>query len=127
MPVLPALGSRLPFPVNPEHLEMTAAASLDPACLISVGNVVFTVAVSPEGIVKYVATTDASFNTPEGVHVGSLVAQVRSAGASDPLPELGWGFYTRLPSGWHAAFANGKSLSEPPLPSNAAVTWLFKR
>jgi hypothetical protein len=127
MSVLPVLGSHLPFPVGSQHLEMTAAASLDPACHVSVGDVVFTVAVAPDGSVKYISTADRSFTTPEGIHVGSPIVQVRSVGASDPLPEAGWGFYARLPSGWYAGFVNGESLSEPPLPSDAVVRWLFKR
>ena len=124
---IPRIGARFEPGVESSHHELTAAGSLDRAYVVAVNGVQFTIAVSSKRDVVYVATTDTSFQTPENIRVGSSLASVRAAGAGEPLPESGWGFYTALPSGWQAAFTNGQSLSESPLPENARVRWLFQR
>lgn len=94
---------------------------------MSVHGTNFVVAVSPDGRIRYVATTDARFITPEGIRVGSPLAAVLATGAAAPTAEPGWGFHTALPSHWSVAFTNGAGLSESPLPADAKVAWLFQR
>lgn len=85
------------------------------------------VAVNDRAEVAYVATADATFGTRDGISVGSTLAQVRKAGASEPVVEAGWAYITRLPSGWWAAFVSGEGLTNAPLTPQSKVAWLFKR
>ena len=124
---LPALGSPFPPALASPHLEMTGPSQLSPSRLVSLQDSVFTVAVSTHGRVSYIATAAPSFSTPEGVRVGTPYSVVRTLAASGSICELGWGCYSRLPSGWHAAFSFSDALNGQTLPNDAAVRWLFKR
>ena len=125
--VLPQLGEHFQPQASLVHLEMTASASLDPAYVAMLDGTNFVVAVSQEGFVRYIATTDVRFSTPEGIHVGSALFSVLAAGAANPIAETGWGFHTLLPSRWSVGFTNGAGLSEPPLPRDSRVVWIFQR
>jgi hypothetical protein len=125
--VLPQIGSHFQPAVRPVQGVMTSSASLDPAYAVTLNSIDFVVAVSQDDIVRYIATVDRRFSTPDGIHVGSSLTSVLAAGAAAPLPEPGWGFHTALRSGWSIGFTNGTSLSETPLPSDAKVVWIFQR
>ena len=105
---------------------MTAAAQMYPKCEIVIAGARFTVA--GRAHVSFMETTDTAFSTPEGVHVGMTLAQVRALGATDVRAETGWRFYARLPSGWNTSFAGVPSVTLPAeLPHDAVVTSLFMR
>jgi len=106
---------------------MTSSGSLDPAYWAMLNGTNFVVAVSQDNLVRYLATTDARFSTPEGIHVGSSLSSVLAAGAAPLMAEPGWGFHTLLPSRWSVAFTNGVGFSDPPLPEDAKVVWIFQR
>jgi len=125
--VLPQIGSHFQPAARPVHFEMTSSASFDPAYAVTLNSIDFVVAVSQDDVVRYIATADRRFSTPDGIHVGSSLSSVLAAGATAPLPEPGWGFHTALLSGWSVGFTNGTGLSESPLPSNAGVVWIFRR
>ena len=124
---LPDLGSPFPPAQGSAHLEMTGPSQLSPSRLVRLQDSVFTVAVSTHGHVSFIATSAPSFSTPEGVRVGTPYSAVRTLVGSEPICELGWGCYSRLPSGWHAAFPFSDAVNGQTLPSNAVVRWLFKR
>jgi hypothetical protein len=106
---------------------MTGASQLSPSLLVRLQDTVFTVAVSAHGRVSYIGTSAPSFSTPEGVRVGTPYSAVRTLATSESICELGWGCYSRLPSGWHAAFPFSDAVNGQTLPNHAAVRWLFKR
>jgi hypothetical protein len=124
---LPQIGSHFQPAGRPVHFEMTSSASLEPAYAVTLNGVDFVVAVSRDDVVRYIATVDRRFSTPDGIHVGSSLCSVLAAGAASPLSEPGWGFHTLLPSRWSVGFTNGTGLSETPLPSDAKVVWIFQR
>lgn len=125
--VLPQPGSPFHPGAQPSHLELMSSGSAEPAYWATLHGTNFVVAVSRDDVVRYVATTDARFFTPEGIHVGSPLATVLAAGAAVPMAEPGWGFHALLPSHWSVAFTNGAGLSGGPLPADAKVVWLFQR
>jgi hypothetical protein len=129
----PDLGQ--PFPCVPTGLMMIKSAQFSPTCKVVYNRIPFDVAgdfgwdqTVPLGArVVYVAVDDPRFQTREGIHVGSSLADVLKTGAMTPKPEPGWAFHTRLDSGWNAAFVVGPELTGEPLPADSRVAWMFKR
>ena len=121
----PALGTPLPACKDSRMHIVAASAQTWPACMVTYAGIEYTVGVDKEGTIHYVGTSDDAFATPEGLRVGSSLAQVVAAGAWTPHhPERGWGYHTRLPSGWSAYFGQWDAKE---LPSDATVEVFFKR
>jgi hypothetical protein len=120
---LPAIGQPLPFQAESSTLTLVAASQMDFSHLVQVGGIVYTVAVDKEGRVSYVSTSDPSFRTPEGLHVGNDVDEVRAAGGTDFAYEHIAGCSARLPSGWRA----GAEFVAQPLICKSRISWFFKR
>jgi hypothetical protein len=120
---LPAIGQPLPFQAEPSFLTLVAASQMDFAHQIQVGGIVYTVAVDKEGRVSYLSTSDPSFRTPEGLHVGNDVDEVRAAGGTDFGYEHMAGCSARLPSGWRA----GAEFVALPLICRSQISWFFQR
>ncbi len=108
-----------------QHLVGTA--QLLPSCEVTDGGITFLVAADPDAVVKYVSVSVPRFATPEGITVGSRLGEVLAAGGMQPQAEPGWAFHSKLPSGWAAAFVNGPTMTEQPLPRKAQVRWFFRR
>lgn len=114
---------------------MAASAQVWPSYEAVVGANRFTVGVD-EDVVRFIATHDASFAPPEGLHVGDpMAAAVAAAPGEEVMEERGWGHYIALPSGWYALiddtrFADGKidlNLGTRPLRSDARIAMFFMR
>ena len=85
-----------------------------------------------DGKVVYLATRDPRFKTEEGISVDSTLQEVLNAGADLPVEERGWGFYTKLKSGWCVGFdflaeENGRLVESGPPKKETKVSWIFKR
>jgi DNA-binding helix-hairpin-helix protein with protein kinase domain len=120
----PRLGSALPqCRVSAMHY-VAASAQTWPACHAVYAGITYIVGVDAQGEVRFIETSDSKFVTPEGLRVGSSIAQLRSAGASEPWGERGWGHQAKLSSGWSARFAD---LGEGELPEHTVVMSFFKR
>ena len=121
----PALGTLLTACKN-SRIEVTAASAQTwPACKVTYEGIEYIVGVDKKGTIHFLQTDDDAFATPEGIRVGSTVAQVVAAGAWKPgHAELGWGYHSRLPSGWSAYFGHWDAKE---LPSDATVEMFFKR
>lgn len=78
-------------------------------------------------VIKWIATSDPAFRTPEGLAAGDTLERVLAVAETGVAPEPGWAFHARLPSGWSAAFVQGKSMTEGELPPTARVCFFFKR
>jgi hypothetical protein len=122
----PALGTLLPGCGETSRMQIVAASAQTwPACKATYAGIEYIVGVDKKGTIHFLQTDDDAFATPEGLRVGSTVAQVVAAGAWRPQhPELGWGYHTRLPSGWSAYFGHWDAKE---LPSDATVEMFFKR
>ena len=107
--------------------DLVGAAQLLPSCEVTEGGITFLVAADTDAMVRYVSVSDPRFFTPEGITVGSWLGEVLAAGGMQPQAEPGWAFHSELPSGWAAAFVNGPTMTEQPLPRKAQVRWLFRR
>jgi hypothetical protein len=121
----PALGTLLPACKNSRMQIVAASAQTWPACMVTYAGIEYIVGVDKKGTIHYLQTSDDAFATPEGLRIGSSVAQVvAAAGAWKPGPELGWGYHTELPSGWSVYFGHWDAKE---LPSDTTVEMFFKR
>jgi len=118
----PVIGQPLPFRAEPQFEMVLPPAEKSPAYMIWVGEVQFDVAVNGQGLVSYLSTSHPSFQTPEGLRVGSTLEEARAAGASEFAPDHGWACYAELPSGWRA----GTRLGDPPQTCEPKIAWFFK-
>lgn len=74
--------------------------------------------------IERITTRDRTFESPEGVRVGSTSELVTSRGGSPPVLVPNWAYYSELPSGWFVAFqAFGR---QARLDSTSRVGWFFK-
>ena len=121
----PALGTLLPACKDSRIQIAAASAQTWRACMVTYAGIEYTVGVDKEGTIHFLDTSDPGFATPEGLRVGNSLAQVVAAGAWKPVhPEIGWGYHTKLPSGWSVYFGHWDAKE---LPSDATVEMFFKR
>jgi hypothetical protein len=121
-----ALGARVPCRLANGELYVIAAAQTAPGCEVTVNGIRYFVASIDHRHVAYVSTRDPLFATPEGVRVGDSLSDVRGKGGSVVLPETGWRFFSRLPSGWNTVFA-GIPSTEATEPTSGEVVEFFLR
>lgn len=74
-----------------------------------------------DDIIRYIATEDPTFATPEGYQVGTPYRVIKSQVGE--AMEQGNCYAVPLPSGWNAAFKRG--LTKQPFP-HAPVIWFYK-
>ena len=118
----PVIGQPLPFKAEPQYQIVMSPSRKDSAYVIWVGEILYSVAVDDKGLVSYLSTSHPSFQTPEGLHVGSSLAEAGAAGAGEFAPDHGWACFARLPSGWWA----GSLLADPPQTCDSRIAWFFK-
>lgn len=118
----PATGQPLPFRAEPQYQIVMSPTRKDSAYVIWVGEILYSLAVDDKGLVSYLSTSDPSFRTPEGLQVGSSLAEARAAGAGEFAPDHGWACFARLPSGWWA----GTLLADPPQTCEPRIAWFFR-
>jgi hypothetical protein len=110
-------------------LYVISSAQVAPGCGTVVGGVSYLVASIDGKSIAFIRTSDTGFVTPEGLRIGSSVEDVRRAGGGEVLGEIGWAFYSKLPSGWRAVFSG---LPEPrntgafPNDAGASVIAFFR-
>jgi len=134
---LPELGERLSDLPPTNVRTMAASAQMWPAYETKVNGIAFEIGVDSQSRVRFIATTDKSFASPEGLHPGDAMAAAINAAPGETVTlERGWGNYILLPSGWYAFIddshvdASGKydlNLGTRPLGSNAVISMFFKR
>ena len=103
-PGAPRMGARLPCRPDPGMIYGFSSADMGPGCTVTVDGIRYFVA-GYAGRVAYIRTRDPAFESPEGLTVGASLEQVRAVGGTERIGEVGWAFYSRLPSGWRAEFA----------------------
>jgi hypothetical protein len=75
----------------------------------------------------YLATTEESFTTPEGLSVGMQLSELPTDIQKDLTKEPGWAYYYKLPSKWSLGFCEGPSCTDNYPTSHSKVKWIFKR
>jgi hypothetical protein len=122
-----------------ESCVWTAAASAQtwPSYEVVVNGTTFTIGVDEKHSVRYVATSDPSFATAEGLHVGDAATEaLKAAPGRMVMRERGWGTFVVLPSGWSVLLddstldANGRldlNLGTRELGPSARVAMFFRR
>jgi len=123
---LPNLGDRFVFPQDWKILAISTGQTA-PYNPILINKVKYDVAVDNGNTVIYIGTNDPKFSSPEGLSIGSTLEQVLATGAQYPKEESGWGFHTKLPSGWSVGFSVGHHMTEDALQPDSKVLWFFKR
>ena len=121
-----SIGGPMPCNPDPSSAVLVAAGRNLPGCLTSVDGVFMAVASEDGGRVAYLATTSQSFQTREEIRIGSSLAEVRAHGGGAVVAEPGWGYYSKLPSGWCARFAGTPGVSAMPVATSTVVE-LFRR
>jgi len=107
------------------QLLMTSPADLRPVYEVVVAGTSYRVC-QEEGRVVYIESQDRRFRTPEGLAVGSSLADVQKATSTQPICEPGWATRVSLPSGWSAGFV-GRSGCPEPLSEVSKVRFFFRR
>lgn len=91
----------------------------------------FKLAVDPDEMLVYIATEDPNFRTPEGLGINATLQEVLAAGGQAVTNEEGFHRFSKLPSGWYAAFPNSPpndfGLPTFDAPTELKVTAFFRR
>lgn len=128
---LPNIGDRYELK-DKSTLLLVSPGQVYPAEEATFEGSVFKIAVNPKNEVAYIATSNSTFKTQEGISAESTLADVLRVGGSSPVHERGWAYRCDLPSGWSVAFHSidfgstpPRELSEPIVTTR--VAWIFKR
>jgi hypothetical protein len=122
------LGDPLPEKAREAGYDMMIASSqFSVAYIVEDGGHRYTITVDSSRMINYISPDDKSFVTPEGVKAGDTYERVRKLSTRPLRTEEGWAYFIELPSGWNAAFIQGKTMTEGKLSPKARVKWLFKR
>ena len=100
---VPVLGECLGNVPATSVRTMTASAQTWPSYKVIADGIQYTVGVDYEEHVRFVATSDPAFRSPEGLRVGDSAALAKRAAPGQKIVlEPGWGHFIALPSGWYA-------------------------
>ncbi len=125
----PRLGEKISgYPKWKREMIMASGGATRKSYDVRYGGIHYSVGTERESdVIKWVATSDPAFRTPEGLAAGDTVDKVRAVAVTEVGAEPGWAFHARLPSGWSAAFVQGQSMTEGELSPTAKVCFFFKR
>ena len=102
----PTLGALLTVADAPSSGFVVGGAQQSwPAYRVVFHGVEYTAGVDALRRIRFIETTDARFQTREGLRVGATLGDVLAAGGREPVYEAGWGRWSLLQSGWCAFFA----------------------
>src|SRR5215470_8157465 len=99
------------LPMLPDTLAFVSAGSLLPSKTVFIDHIDFTL-VKQNQDTLYLMTHDPGFSTPEGYKVGTKLKELRKDLQKNLQQEPGWGYYTKLKSGWNLAFCEGRSCTD---------------
>jgi hypothetical protein len=120
------------MPCNPADSIQWIIASAQTAqgCEINRDGVRFFVATIDHKRISYISTEDGNFVSPEGIHVGNSRDDVLKAKGTEMIAELGWAYYSKLPSGWcvrYAGMPGVDSLGGQTLHRDSTVVGFFMK
>ena len=121
------IGSNLPKEaVDTGVMVMTSPSQFRKQYKIKFNDIEYSVCPDGDGLIVHISIRSPISKTLEGVRVGDALTKVQNITNSKIETRSGWTFVVPLPSGWNAAFVQGKSLTEGKLNNNSKVTFLFK-
>jgi hypothetical protein len=126
---VPNLGDVVPDPGETCVHTMVAPSQTWPSYETVVAGVPYTLGLDREHRVRFVATNDPAFRTPEGLKMGDPAETVAGAAqGQEVMLERGWGHFVKLPSGWHVLLDNPTpDPGTAALGPDARVTMFFLR
>jgi hypothetical protein len=127
--VEPRLGEKISgYPKWKREMIMASGGDTRKSYDVRYGGINYTVGTHrTSDVIKWVSTHDPAFRTPEGIAAGDTLEKVRAVAETEVGAEPGWAYHARLPSGWSAAFVQGRYMTEGELSPTAKVCFLFKR
>jgi hypothetical protein len=114
------------LPTLPETVELVSAGSFLPGKTVFINHIDF-VLVKQDNDTLYLRTNNGAFVTPEGYRVGTKLKELDKDLKKHLQKEPGWGYYTKLKSGWNLAFCEGSSCTDSFPRDTSTVDWIFKR
>ncbi|MCP3994399.1 MAG: hypothetical protein GY722_04940 [bacterium] len=86
----------------------------------------YSLGVDEQGTVQYLSTNSSRVETPEGVRVGHLFADLRRVEGVYIGEWTGWGHVAELPSGWKAAIFIGQTMTDREPKPDDRVELIFR-
>ena len=129
LPAVPKLGEHLGPAKETCVLTMSASAQWWPSYGAVANGIKVTIGIDEEQTIRFLATRDAIFESPEHLRIGDTVAAaLQAAPGQKVMRERGWGHHIQLPSGWFALLDDSKlNLGTADLGDDARVTMFFMR
>lgn len=127
---LPQLGDVATDDMSAESFQgngIITPSSTAPIYNIQRDGISFDVGLNDSNRVCFIATSDSTFTTDEGLRVGSTYRDVKLVSDSTLHTEPGWGYYVGLPSGWRVFFGVGPTMTEAEPVDTTRVVFFFKR
>ena len=124
---LPEIGEKIQVTYSTSTQIMVSSSQFYPEMKINLENVQYSLGFDNASIVKYIATNDSTFATPESLKIGDLGNEVLKYAKSQVRVEPGWGYYVEISDGWNAGFINGNEMTGKPWDDSLKVVWFFKR
>jgi hypothetical protein len=110
----------------PEISTAISPSQFAAGCTASLAGIQYFLATLDGRTIAFVSTQDALFRTPEGISIGSSLADVQAAGGSPVVEILGWAYVAHLPSGWTVHFPGVPGVTGVA-PTPDSLVWKLSR
>ena len=98
--LFPKLGDTLPcIPVDSVRW-LIASGQMAQGCDVIYSGIKFFIATIDGKQISFISTRDSNFVSPDGIRVGDNIKKIRAVKGTEIIPEIGWSYYSILPSGW---------------------------
>ena len=101
---MPKIGDPLPCVTVDSIQWLISASQFAKGCYETYNNIEFFFASIDGKIISFISSSDSNFVTPEGFKVGNSFSEINSKVETSIFNERGWGYYSKLPSGWFANY-----------------------
>jgi hypothetical protein len=106
---------------------MVNGSTISPMITVMFDGSSFDLAWDHSGRVNRISTTDSNFATPEGVKINTTLSDIKKNQQVDIQVTPGWGYYSKLSSGWYVGFCVDSTCTEKDLLNSDRVKWIFKK
>ena len=127
---IPSIGDPMPCAVVDSVQWLITSGQFAKGCYKTFNNINFFFATIESNTISFISTTDSNFVTPEGFKVGDCYNKIIPYLKSDIIYEPGWGYYSKLTSGWYANYNVDEACASHnilKLKSDSTVFQYFKR
>ena len=102
---IPQVGDPLPCAAVDSIRWLISSSQFAKGCYKTYNNIEFFFASEDGKKIFFISTSDSNFVTPEGFKVGNSFTEINSKVETSIFNERGWGYYSKLPSGWFANYS----------------------